>query len=296
MSKVEELRAKYSKITAATFNKFVSADKTPTKKYLEYLLKSWSFRESNNCPPLTTSLIKLVSEFDALLPYIPNKDIYAKEFNDISYLKLVIAKAEEIKEEKTFVKDEHAFVLEENDDYLLLQPLSHRGSLRYGAQTKWCTASRNDGGTFNRYTKDGVLVYLIDKKCNKIDSYKKIALYSRYNNDAVTGGVSVFNTIDNEVSIDHLCSGGWKEEEIIKVMTMYNFLFLREKKLKKSKDVINNFSENLQKLNFDSLVQHLQILEQNRNIDYYSGIQEQINKLVKSLNNINYARFTKAQS
>ena len=32
MSKVDELRSKYSTVSTATFNKFVEADKTPTKK------------------------------------------------------------------------------------------------------------------------------------------------------------------------------------------------------------------------------------------------------------------------
>jgi len=103
MSKVDELRSKYSTISTATFNKFVEADKTPTKKYLEYLLKSWISRSQNSSPNTTQGLIKLVLEFDQLLPYITNKDIYAKEFTDISYLRLVIARAEEVKEEKTFV-------------------------------------------------------------------------------------------------------------------------------------------------------------------------------------------------
>jgi len=42
MSKVEELRLKYPKVTKPTFNKFVDADFTPTKKYLEFMLKTWT--------------------------------------------------------------------------------------------------------------------------------------------------------------------------------------------------------------------------------------------------------------
>jgi len=98
MSKVDELRSKYSGISTATFNKFIEADKTPTKKYLEYFLKSWVSRSQNSCPNTTQGLISLVLQFDQLLPYIPNKDIYVKEFTDVSYLKLVIARAELEKE------------------------------------------------------------------------------------------------------------------------------------------------------------------------------------------------------
>ncbi len=35
MSKVDELRQKYSQVTPASFKKFTEADKTPTKKYLD---------------------------------------------------------------------------------------------------------------------------------------------------------------------------------------------------------------------------------------------------------------------
>ena len=64
MSKTEELRAKYVKITSASFDKFIESDKTPTKKYLEFFLKTWSNRDNNNCPRVITSLIKLVNKFD----------------------------------------------------------------------------------------------------------------------------------------------------------------------------------------------------------------------------------------
>jgi len=41
MSKVDELRQKYSQVTPASFKKFTEADKTPTKKYLDFMLKAW---------------------------------------------------------------------------------------------------------------------------------------------------------------------------------------------------------------------------------------------------------------
>jgi hypothetical protein len=55
---------------------------------------------------------------------------------------------------------------------------------------------------------------------------------------------------------------------------------------------VTQFSDNLTKLNFESLLLHLGLLEQNRKIDYISDIQEKINNLVKNLND---ARFTTAK-
>jgi hypothetical protein len=292
MSKIDELRSKYSGISTATFNKFVEADKTSTKKYLEYFLKSWVSRSQNSCPNTTQGLINLVLEFDQLLPYISNKDIYAKEFTDVSYLKLVIARAEEVKEEKTFVREDHATVYMENEEFLLLQPLTHRGSLRYGAQTKWCTASKNDPDVFRRYNRNGLLFYLIDKKETKTKNYNKVAFYLAFTNDVIASGIQIYNSADSHVYTDNLTDGGWSEEEIMRITTLFRLVFSREKKLKKSKDFVAQFSDTLTKLNFESLLEHLGILEQNRKIDYISDIQEKINNLVKNLND---ARFTTAK-
>jgi hypothetical protein len=296
MSKVDDLRIKYPVVTSATFKKFVEADQTPTKKYLEYFLKSWINRESNQCPSTTNALIELVKSFDDLLQYIENKDIYSKDYYDISLLKVVVARAEEVKEEKTFNRDEHVCVLEENDDYILLQPLTHRGSLRYGANTRWCTASRNDISVFQRYTKGGLLLYLIDKKHEKTPAYRKVALYSSYIEDALTDGFRVYNSSDNDVQSETIMNNGWSEETFMKVITYFKILFLREKKLKKSKDYIQTFGDTIKRLDFETLLRHMDILEQNKSIDYTSNVQEQINVLLNKLNNINYARITETKS
>ena len=144
MSKVEELRLKYPKVTKPTFNKFVEADVTPTKKYLEFMLKTWTNRGTVMVYTTTKIIIDIVKKFDSLLPYIDNKDIYHKDYADLALLYYVIDTAEAARDEKTFVREEHANVLIENDRYLLLQPTTHRGSLKYGAGSKWCTASKRE--------------------------------------------------------------------------------------------------------------------------------------------------------
>ncbi len=37
MSKVDDLKKKYPQVSTASFTKFVDADTTPTKKYLEFM-------------------------------------------------------------------------------------------------------------------------------------------------------------------------------------------------------------------------------------------------------------------
>ena len=94
MSKVDELRIKYPKVTKATFNKLVDADFTPTKPYLEFMLKTWDNKEKMLIYVTTSVIIDLVKQFDSLLPYVDNKDIYSSAYADLSLLKCVIENAE----------------------------------------------------------------------------------------------------------------------------------------------------------------------------------------------------------
>jgi hypothetical protein len=65
-------------------------------------------------------------------------------------------------------------VIYENDDYLILKPLTHQASCAYGYNTKWCTAMINDPEYFYNHSK-GVLIYVMDKKQNqKFGFYKEL--------------------------------------------------------------------------------------------------------------------------
>ena len=54
-------------------------------------------------------------------------------------------------------------VVYEDDQYMCIKPLTYAASVSYGYQTKWCTASVQEPSYFYNHSKDGVLVYLIDK-------------------------------------------------------------------------------------------------------------------------------------
>lgn len=62
----------------------------------------------------------------------------------------------------------------EDDEWLLLKPLSLEASMKYGSSTKWCTTM--DSGTyFARYSKWGILIYALNKKTGyKFASFKNL--------------------------------------------------------------------------------------------------------------------------
>lgn len=51
-----------------------------------------------------------------------------------------------------------------DEQFLLLKPLSFESSRCYGSGTKWCTTMEDDKSYFYNYSKDGILLYLIDYK------------------------------------------------------------------------------------------------------------------------------------
>ena len=116
MSKIDDLRVKYSSLKPDSFNRLVNGDETPTKKYAEFLLKTWSNRANNACVRTIDNLIDLVKKFDGLLPYIIEKDIYHKSYFNINVLKNVVNVAEEEKDSKTFDRADHVEVLYEDDE------------------------------------------------------------------------------------------------------------------------------------------------------------------------------------
>ena len=50
--------------------------------------------------------------------------------------------------------------------WLVIKPLSLKSSLKYGYNTKWCTSSKENPITFYNYSKEGILIYIIERETN----------------------------------------------------------------------------------------------------------------------------------
>jgi hypothetical protein len=286
MSKVEELREKYSKITSTTFNRFVDGDTTPTKKYLEYMLKMWKRKKDGHTYISSGELLtQTVNKFNELLPYIEKKDIYDTTYLNFSTLIETINRAAEIKDEKTFVRDEHVIILEENDNYILLQPKTHRGSLKYGANTKWCTASKSAESTFLRYRNGGCLVYLIDKQNKRGNNYNKIAFYLS-DKSKLTGAVDMYNTTDRSVKDFELINNGWGVNELFNIISIVRFAAISWEKKKGAVKVIEDAVSNMPKIDFDLLEKSLKVVENSADTSYLSKVKETLISFTDKLKQI----------
>lgn len=283
MSKVDELREKYPRVSNVTFAKFVASDNTKTKKYLEYMLKIWTSKlEGVQNVQSAEALIKEVKLFDSLIPYNnTSTDIYSEHYRIFSQLKSINEKYFLIKEESTFNRDEHARVIFEDDNYLFLEPKTHKGSLKYGSNTRWCTASKNNPGTFTSYSSRGCLAYLIDKKNSKGGNYSKLAFLNSSGHQ-LSGEIEIYNQNDSRVSESTLVKNGWDEEFIVKMMLQYRIQSVEWQRLKRSREEVTKIIMTLKNLDLSKVNEHLNII---KGIDKkeYNEAQNLINKFVATV-------------
>ncbi len=260
MSKVDELRVKYPRVSEATFTKLVGGDRTPTKKYLEYMLKQWTVKlERKQNITSAEALIIEVNLFDSLLSYNDKKDIYSPEYNSFSNLKSSNQKYWEIKEEKSFNRDDHARVVYEDDEILFIEPKTHKGSLKYGANTRWCTASKGNPNTFESYTKRGCLVYLIDKTNSKNNNYSKLA-FINLSGSPLSGQIEIYNQSDSSITETTVINNGWKCEKITELVLRYRAYHVEWARLKQSRDEVDKTINIVKNLDLSSFNKHLNVL------------------------------------
>jgi hypothetical protein len=289
MSKVDDLRNKYKSVSNSSFSKFEESDFTPTKKYLDFMLKTWEDRKTEAPYRTTGSIIDAVHKFHNLIPYIENKDIYSKEYyGNFGKLTDVIEAAEVVREEKNFNKEEHINVLLETDEFLLLQPKTHKGSIKYGSNTKWCTTTKNNESIFKNYTRDGFLGYLIDKTETKTGDYKKVALYMEYNSGGINESVKIYDVKDKYGHETFLVEAGWDIEKLFEIFTMFRYHFIKAKENKRSKDFVNTFVNTLNKLDFNKFEIHMNKLDDECDLSYIKGAQTKVESFLESLNKSKY--------
>ena len=282
MSKVDELRTKFPQVTNGTFIKMVQFDFTGTHKYLEYMLKNWAYERTQRGMNYTLNrLMEEVKKFDELLPYHTNKDIYSEDFNHYRKLIQMNENAQTVKDDKTFVKAEHVDVLYEDDNVIMVSPKTHRGSLKYGAGTTWCTASKSNPDTFKRYSKNGCLVYMVDKTESTKRNYQKIAFYNN-TGKSLSGEIEIYTQNDNQTSETSLVNNGWKPEKLAELMLRYRAYHVDRETVKRAKNKVESLIEAMKNINLDELYSNVKYLEK-RSENEFKDINDLVNTFVSTV-------------
>ena len=168
-----------------TVESFIGTKKTNELSFGE-LLVTYRFVENMDRERMKT--INKFCEFNekGLFPGLDTTKL--TDFTDIeSYVATL-----ELKEaEKMFSKQ--APKVYDDKNWMVVRPNTYESSLKYGATTKWCTASSNNPDHFFRYTRNGALFYIL----NKTKNYK-VALYVPLRSGDGEGP-SFWNQVDTRV-------------------------------------------------------------------------------------------------
>ena len=134
------------------------------------------------------------------------KDI--NSYDNIVFLKTLIKVVDSRKTEGDLEREAKANAekLYEDDDVLVVKPKSHTASCYYGANTKWCTAAKDNSGFFQRYSVNGNLYYFINKKNNT-----KLALYVNDENRTK----EIYDAQDRQVNINDLRNSFPNQNDLI---------------------------------------------------------------------------------
>jgi len=102
---------------------------------------------------------------------IVNNDLTSYKTFDELELQMSLAQLKSIDKEM----EKQIQKLYENNEWLVIKPLSFLASKKYGASTKWCTTQDNNPEHYLRYSRRGILIYCMNKITgNKVAAFKSI--------------------------------------------------------------------------------------------------------------------------
>jgi hypothetical protein len=228
MSRLDELKKQYPELNVTMFDVFKAIDPTSSYKYFPLLCKIFSKRWRINEQYPKDQVPKVIMEYRTLLTnlgintkgfsenqnyfvrylmdFYPNSHFETlRDFvslmenkridnNDVTSYSTIedIRNAVSLASIKELNRELEGQVIKEYEDekWVIVRPLTFASSARYGASTRWCTTYQTDKQYFERYWRQGILVYFI----NKYTGYKFAGFKSLSEND-----MSFWNAEDSRV-------------------------------------------------------------------------------------------------
>lgn len=149
-------------------------DPTPTKKYLEWIIKKILLIDPEMIFHGADYVHDYMKRFDELLEknQLEKRDINSYEtYED---LQQTVLTAEEKKSKKDLSGQYNKIF--EDDQYIMVRPLTEEASCRFGVDTKWCISSRMSN-RFGQYTeRDKNEFYFIIKKGEGRGTLNRVAV------------------------------------------------------------------------------------------------------------------------
>jgi len=215
MSRLDELKKEYPQLNMSLFDLMVRLDSSKSYKYLALFCKLFNKKfdfdsqfvdkedrakgvlhlnslligrgiSTNGLNEEQMFVLTTLSDFWSddvfitikdFIHYIDNNQIENKDvtsYNDIDDLRnsINIATMKELDKgmENQVIKEF------EDDKWVIVRPLTFSASIKYGSNTRWCTTYQKEKNYFERYWRQGILVYFINKKTGyKFATFKSIS-------------------------------------------------------------------------------------------------------------------------
>lgn len=141
--RVEDMKKKYPEHTDAV-DFLVSNDPSNNNKYLQWMMKQVVKNNQQHGYVLT-----LTKHFHKNVQKLQKKDI--NQYKTLDELQEALSKLKPPKP-KDELEGEYE-KLYETDEILVVKPLTHKASCKYGSGTKWCITMKNTDKYWNHYTR-----------------------------------------------------------------------------------------------------------------------------------------------
>ena len=143
-------------------------------KYADFVLKN---THPNSSPEEVEHIIDLVKDFDRF-----NQSLEIKDINQYDIYKLVTAidkhrENSKSQQKKSFDASGAKKIFEDNN-LLIVRPLTYEASCKYGSGTRWCTTTAGNPSYFESHSGGNqALYYIILKNFNRDNKFYKIAVH-----------------------------------------------------------------------------------------------------------------------
>ena len=210
MSRIDELKKQHPSYAMSAIDIYKMMSPNQSSKYIEMLIKLDKDREFNDPDAYRRQMIECMVHWGIDYNYLETFDLETlnmfflsinslmgdngkissfTKFASLNERKLIenndvtsysswgdIEQAVALAELKLIDKETAKQIkkIYEDDEWLSLRPLSLEASMKYGANTKWCTTTES-GQYYARYSARGILIYNINKKTGyKVACFKNL--------------------------------------------------------------------------------------------------------------------------
>jgi SepF-like predicted cell division protein (DUF552 family) len=201
MSRLDELKKQYPELNVSMFDIMTRMDQSKSYKYIPLMCKIFGKRFSvkemyskNEIPTVSLDLqsnmiskgvstdglidnqmyfIQILLDhfnnetYNTLTDFMEHMENGRIERNDVTSYKDIddLRSAITLASMREWSKDLEGQVIKEfeDDKWIIVRPLTFSSSIKYGASTKWCTTYKKEKQYFEKYWRQGVLVYFINK-------------------------------------------------------------------------------------------------------------------------------------